>query len=68
MTDTKVGPFIVERPHNTLTATHDFIQSFERKHPLIDPVQMDDVCLLEFLGMGDVYARIGNVRLPKTGT
>ena len=37
----------------------------QREHALVDPVQMDDVCLLEFGQLCDVGARVGGVYLPQ---
>ena len=67
MADAEVRPFVVQRPNDPLAAAHNLVYPVEREHPLIDPMQVDDVCLLELAGAGDVDACVGNVCLPKMG-
>ena len=52
-------------PDHALAAAHNFAHSIERNHALVDPVEVDDVCLLEGCGAGYVDACIGDVHLPE---
>ena len=56
----------MQRPDDALAALQDAGDAVQRQHALVYPVQVDDVCLLELLGAGDVDAHIGNVCLPQT--
>ena len=52
-------------PHHGLPTTQDLPDTTQREHALIDPVQMDDVCLLKLTQTGDVRPRIGDVDFEK---
>ena len=65
MADTGEGPHVVQRPHNRLATVDNLTDAFQRKESLIDPMQMNDVCFLEFRQRRDVCSRIGNVYLKQ---
>ena len=65
MTDGRGWPDIVHRPHHRLAATQYLTDATQGEHTLIDPVEVDDVGLLEFTQAGDVGTRIGNIHLKE---
>ena len=65
MTNSGSRPDVVHSPHHGFATSQDFLDTFQREHALIDPVQMNDVSLLEFPQSGDVGSRIGNVDFEK---
>ena len=54
-------PHVVQRPDNRLAGIQNLLQVVQRQHPLVHPVQMDDIGLLEFRQRGDVGPRVGNI-------
>ena len=62
----KVGPFVVKRPDNALSAAHDFAHFIERNHALVNPMQVYDVGFLELRCGGDADAGVGDVCLPES--
>lgn len=65
MTYTKVGPFVVKRPDDALSAAHDFAHFIERNHALVNPMQVYDVGFLELWCGGDADSGVGDVCLPE---
>lgn len=65
MTNSRGRPDIVHRPHHRLAATQYLTDATQGEHTLIDPVEVDDVGLLEFTQAGDVGTRIGNIHLKE---
>ena len=59
--DAGAGPHVVHGPHHGFARVEYLADVFQREHALVHPVQVDDVCLLEFGQRGDVVARVGNV-------
>ena len=43
-----------------LATAQDLLDTTQREHPLIDPMEMDDVGLLECFCVGDVHAGVGD--------
>ena len=48
VTDASAGPHVVHGPDDGLARGENLLDVLQREHPLVYPVQMDDVCLLEF--------------------
>ena len=65
MTEGRRRPDIVHRPDHRLPALQDLLNPLERKHTLIDPMQVDDISLLEFRQLRDIRARIGDIDLKQ---
>ena len=65
MTDGCGRPDVVHGPYDGFAASQDLMDATQRKHALIDPVQMDDVGLLELRQTGDVRTGIGKVDLKQ---
>ena len=65
MADTGKGPHVVHGPYDGLTRFDDASDVGQRKHSLIDPMQMDDVCLGEFGERQDICSGIGNIYFEK---
>ena len=65
MTDCRSRPDIVHRPDHGFTASQDLLDAVQRKHALIDPVQMNDVCLLKLPQFGDIGACAGDVDIKE---
>ena len=59
------GPDVVHRPYHRLSRVEYLADILQREHALVYPVQMDDVCLLEFGQLCDVGACVGGVYLPQ---
>ena len=47
MTDTSKGPHVMHGPDYLLSGGKDPVNLFQREHPLVDPVQVDHIRLLE---------------------
>ena len=56
-------PLVVQGHHHRLATGKDAFQVIERQESLVDPMQMDDIGLLELVHRGDVGARIGDIHL-----
>jgi hypothetical protein len=65
VTDGCGRPDIMHRPDNRLPAIQYLPDILQRKHSLIDPMQMDDVCFLKLTQGGNVRTGIGNVNLKQ---
>ncbi len=63
--DTGGTPLVVHGPYHRLAAREDFPQVLHGQHPLVYPVQVDDVRFLEAWQFGDVGARICRVYLEQ---
>ena len=63
MADASEIPLVVQSHHHWLATGKDAFQVIERQESLVDPVQMDDIGLLELVHRGDVGARIGDIHL-----
>ena len=61
MADAGAGPHIVHGPYYRFAGSQNLADGVERQHPLVDPVQMDDICLLKFGKRSDVRAGIGDI-------
>ena len=48
VTDAGAEPHVVHGPDDGLARGENLLDIPQREHPLVYPVQMDDVCLLEF--------------------
>ena len=59
------GPHVVHGPHHGLTATQYLPDDVQRQKALIDPMQVNDVGLLELRQPCDVGASIGQVYLEQ---
>ena len=59
------GPDVVHGPHHRLAALQDLLYSFQGEHPLVDPMQVDDVGLAKLVGLGDVSSAVGDVHLEQ---
>ena len=64
MTYAEVGPFVVQCHDDAFATAHNIAHFIERKHALIDPMQVHDVCLLELIRVCYADANIGDVCLP----
>ena len=49
--------------HHRLATGKNALKIIERQESLVDPMQMDDIGLLELVHRGDVGARIGDIHL-----
>ena len=65
MANAQVGPLVVKCPDDALAALKDASNAIERKHSLINPVQVDDVCLAKLRRAGNVDTHPGSVNLPE---
>lgn len=54
MADAGAGPHIVHGPYYRFAGSQNLADGVERQHSLVDPVQMDDICLLKFGKRSDV--------------
>ena len=61
MADAGAGPHIVHGPYYRFAGSQNLADGVERQHPLVDPVQMDDICLLKFGKRSDVRTGIGDI-------
>ena len=52
-------------PHNRLAAIKNLTYSFQRKHTLIYPREMDYVCFFELWELCNVHSCIGNINLKE---
>lgn len=55
------GPKVVERPHDRFARVENATYVSERQKTLIDPMQVDDVGLLESFRVGNVGSCIGGI-------
>ena len=60
MADGSAGPHVVHSPHHGLAAVENLAERTKRKKALVDPMQMNDICLTEFRCPGNVVACVGN--------
>ena len=65
MTHAQIGPFVVQRPDDSLPAAHNFAHFIERKHTLVDPMEVYDVGFLELFRACNADAEICDVCLPE---
>ena len=60
MADGGTFPHVVHRPDNRFAGGDDLLNIVQRQHALIDPMQVNDICLFENRKPGDIEPRIGN--------
>lgn len=65
MTDARSRPDIVHSPDNRFAAFNNFANTFQWKHSLIDPGQMNDVSLLKLTQLGNIRACTSQIYFPK---
>ena len=61
MTDGRRWPNIVHRPYHRFSALQNLADIVQRQHSLINPMQVNNVGLLEFRQFRNVSATIGNI-------
>ena len=59
--DGRGRPHIVHRPDHRFTAVDNLSDILERQHTLVDPMQMNDIRLLELWQGSDVETDVGDV-------
>ena len=60
MADGGTFPHVVHRPDNRFAGGDDLLNIVQGQHALIDPMQVNDICLFEKRKPGDIEPRIGN--------
>ena len=60
MADGGTFPHVVHRPDNRFAGGDDLLNIVQGQHALIDPMQVNDICLFENRKPGDIEPRIGN--------
>ena len=65
MADGGGRPRVVHGPHHGFPAVEHLLDALEREHALVDPMQVNDIGLLELPQPGDVEARVGDVDLKE---
>ena len=68
VTDRCCWPDVVHRPHNGFSCIQYLANTFQRQHALINPVQMDDICLLKLWQLCDVCTTVGDIHLKQVLT
>mgnify|MGYP007069845091 CR=1 FL=1 len=66
MTNRRGGPKVVHSPYNGLAAINDSSDAFQRKHALINPMQVDDISFPKRWKFRDVRSGIGDVYLEQS--
>ena len=59
------GPHVVHGPHNGFSGVNDEANILQREHALINPMQMDDVCLGKFGQCRYVGSCVGYIYIEK---
>ena len=62
VTDGRSWPDVVHGPDHWLATVHDFPDTFQRQHSLVDPMEMNHVSLLEFRKGSDIISCIGYIK------
>ena len=65
MTDGCGWPDIMHGPYYGFPGIKNLTDSSQRKHALVDPVQVNDISLLELTQTSYISAAIGNINLKK---
>lgn len=60
MADGGTFPHVMHRPNNRFAGGDDLLNIVQGQHALIDPMQVNDICLFENRKPGDIEPRIGN--------
>ena len=60
MTNSSTFPHIMHCPYNRFPGSNYFFYTMKRKHSLINPVQMDDIRLLEHWQVGDAKTAVSD--------
>ena len=68
VTDANSRPHVVHRPHHRFTTGQYLADPCQREKALVDPVQMDDIGLLELRKRRDVDSRVGNIHIEEVLT
>ena len=58
-------PLVVHGPYNPLTAPQNFSKVAHAQHSLVNPMQMNYICLFKTRQFGDIDAGIGRVYLEQ---
>lgn len=65
MTNSRCRPYVVHRPHNWFACIQNLANTLQRQHALIDPVQMNDVCLPEFRQLRNIGSAVGYIHFKQ---
>ena len=60
MADGGTFPHVMHRPNNRFAGGDDLLNIVQGQHALINPMQVNDICLFENRKPGDIEPRIGN--------
>ena len=59
------GPHIVHCPYHGLPRLEDFCQIAQGKHPLVYPMEMNEVCFFKFAQLSDVHTMCARIDSPE---
>ncbi len=68
VTDGRGWPDVMHRPYYLFATLQYLADILQGEHPLVDPVQVDDIGFLELPQAGDVCPGIGNIDVKEVGT